>query len=225
MCLRNLTFVTLLLFVSIALQAQRNFEGYNRLGFQAGMNLFDINSSDLTTRQGTGFMGGFTTRGSFRGAFDLIYGISFFGNELEVLAINTGDASNRNVEEYIDYSMQAVQINFLGSLNVVRHHFSLEFGPVLNVNGKLKMKDEDEFGRYILAVDDAIIRANEIQDISKVNVRAMGGFTAGLENFRVWAQYQYGVTNMLKNLNDKELAKSDFKGNSSTLVFGAVVYF
>ncbi|MCW5519931.1 hypothetical protein J1N09_08790 [Aureitalea sp. L0-47] len=225
MCLRNLTFVTFLLLFTFNTQAQRNFEGYNRLGLQAGMTLFDINTADLTTRQGTGFMGGFTTRGSFRGSFDLIYGINFFGNELEVLAINTGDASNRNVEEYIDYSIQAVQINFLGSFNVVRHHFSLEFGPVLNVNGRLKMKNEDNFGQYILAVDDAIIRANEIQDISKVNFRVMGGLTAGLENFRVWAQYQYGVTNMLKNLNDKELAKNDFEGNSSTLIFGAVVYF
>ena len=146
MCLRNLTFVTLLFFLSLNLQAQRNFEHYNRLGLQGGVALFDINTSDLTTRQGTGFMGGFTTRGSFRGAFDLIYGISFFGNEIEVLAINTGDASNRTVQEYLDYSIQAVQINFLGSLNIVKHHFSLEFGPVLNVNGKLKLKDEDGFG-------------------------------------------------------------------------------
>ena len=225
MCLRNLTFVTLLLFLSFNLQAQRNYDHYNRLGIQAGATLFDINTSDLTTRQGTGFMGGFTTRGSFRGPFDLIYGISFIGSELEVLAINTGDASNRPLQEYLNYSVQAAQVNFLGSLNIVRHHFSLEFGPVLNVNGKLKLKNEDEVGRYILAVDDAIIRAEEIQDISRVNFRVMGGLTAGIENVRVWAQYQYGVTNMLKNLNDKELAKTDFEGNSNTLIFGAVVYF
>jgi len=225
MCLRNLTFVTLLLLLSPELLAQRNYDSYNRLGLQAGMTLFDINTSDLTTRQGTGFMAGFTTRGSFRGPFDLIYGISFFGNEIEVLSVNTGDAINRTVQEYVDYSIQAAQINFLGSYNVIKHHFSIEFGPVLNVNGKLKMKNEDSFAQYILQVDDAIIRASEIQDISRVNFRVMGGLTAGLENFRVWAQYQYGLTNMLKNLNDKGLTKTDFKGNSSTLVFGAVVYF
>ncbi len=225
MSLRNLTFVTFLFFLTLNLHAQRNFEHYNRLGLQGGVTLFDINTSDFTTRQTTGFMGGFTTRGAFRGPFDLIYGISFFGNEIEILAINTGDASNQTIQEYLDYSINAVQINFLGSLNIVKHHFSLEFGPILNVNGKLKLSDEDQYGQYILKVDNHILRASEIQDISKVNFRLMGGLTAGLESFRVWAQYQYGVTNMLKNLNDKDLGKSDFKGNSSTMIFGAVFYF
>lgn len=170
-------------------------------------------------------MGGFTTRGSFYEAFDLIYGINFFSNNIEILAVSAGGINPQPIEEYLDYSLQAVQINFLGSFNIVKHHLSLEFGPVLNVNGKLKLKDEDTYGNYILDNDDLILRANQIEDISKVNFRVMGGLTAGLESFRLWGQYQYGVTNMLKNLNDKGLPKTDFKGNSSTLIFGAVFYF
>jgi hypothetical protein len=225
MSLRNLTFVTFTLLFTFTSLAQRNFDSYNRLGLQAGMTLFDINTSDLTTRQSAGFMGGFTTRGSFYESFDLIYGINFFSNNIEILAVNAGGINPQRIEEYLEYSVQAVQINFLGSFNIVKHHFSLEFGPVLNVNGKLKLKDEDTYGNYILDNDDLILRANQIEDISKVNFRVMGGLTAGLENFRLWAQYQYGVTNMLKNLNDKGLPKTDFEGKSSTLIFGAVLYF
>ncbi|KAA3623329.1 MAG: hypothetical protein DWP94_06205 [Flavobacterium sp.] len=225
MSLRNLTFVTFTLLFIFNTYAQRNFDSYNRLGLQAGMTMFDINTTDLTTRRGEGFMGGFTTRGSFYEAFDLIYGINFFSNNIEILAVSAGGINPQPIEEYLDYSLQAVQINFLGSFNIVKHHLSLEFGPVLNVNGKLKLKDEDTYGNYILDNDDLILRANQIEDISKVNFRVMGGLTAGLESFRLWGQYQYGVTNMLKNLNDKGLPKTDFKGNSSTLIFGAVFYF
>jgi len=225
MSLKNLTFVTFTLLFTLNIHAQRNFDSYNRLGLQAGMTMFDINTTDLTTRRGEGFMGGFTTRGSFYEAFDLIYGINFFSNNIEILAVNAGGINPQPIEEYLDYSLQAVQINFLGSLNIVKHHLSLEFGPVLNVNGKLKLKDEDTYGNYILDNDDLILRANQIEDISKVNFRVMGGLTVGLESFRLWGQYQYGVTNMLKNLNDKGLPKTDFKGNSSTLIFGLVFYF
>jgi hypothetical protein len=224
MSLRNLTFVTFTFLFIVTSQAQQNFGSYNRLGVQAGLTLFDIETSNLTTKQTAGFMGGFTTRGSFYEAFDLIYGINFLSNNIEILAVATDNGLP--TEQYLDYSINAVQINFLGSYNIVRDHLSLEFGPILNVNGKMKLKSEDSYERYILDVDGVgtTIRAGDVQDISKVNFRVMGGLTAGLKNFRLWGQYQYGVTNMLKNLNDKELGKSDFKGNSSTFIFGAVFY-
>ncbi|MBT8262759.1 MAG: hypothetical protein KJO05_08055 [Bacteroidia bacterium] len=232
MSLKNLTFVTFTLLFIVTSQAQKNYDSYNRLGLQAGFTLFDIETSDLTTKQTAGFMGGFTTRGSFYEGFDLIYGINFFSNNIEILAVSKGLENSIPIEEFLDYTINAVQINFLGSYNIVRHHFSLEFGPVLNVNGKMKLNNEDRYERYILDGDasgDASasgpIRAGDVQDISKVNFRVMGGATAGLENFRLWGQYQYGVTNMLKNLNDKGLGKTDFKGNSSTFIFGAVFFF
>jgi hypothetical protein len=225
MSLKNLTFVTCVLFFAANSLAQRNYDSYNRLGLHAGLTLFDIETSDFTTRQASGFVGGFTTRGSFYKNFDLIYGINFVSNNIEVLAVSAGGINPQQIEEYLDYSVQGVQINFLGSYNIVRHHLSLEFGPVLNVSGKMKLNNEDTYGQYILDNDEILLRASQIQDITKVNFRVMGGLTAGLENFRLYAQYQYGVTNMLKNLNDTGLIKKDFKGNSNTLIFGAVAYF
>ena len=223
MCLKNLTFVTVCLFYTLIAAAQRNFDHYNRLGVTGGFNLFDINTSDLITSQESGFMAGFTTRGSFRNQFDLIYGISFFNNKVGIQGFLPSNSQGQFQRQNLKYTIQAVQLNFQASLNIIRHHLSLEFGPVLNVNGKMNL-DKDEFENYTIEGYNTI-KASDIEDISKVNVRVLGGLTAGLENFRLTAHYQYGVTNMLKNLNDKELEFSDFKGNSSALVFGAVIYF
>ena len=84
--------------------------------------------------------------------------------------------------------------------------------------------DSNKFEEYILDGYNEL-KAEEIQDISKINFRLAGGLTTGLENFRISAQYQYGVTNMLNKLNDKNLENSNFKGNSTTIVLLAVMYF
>ena len=185
--------------------------------------MFDITTDDLVTKSGSGLMAGFTTRGSFRNQFDLIYGITFFSNNLQIQGSVDGIIPANENPEWMAYSIQAAQINFLGSLNIVRHHFSLEFGPILNVNGKMKLVS-DRFDNYFVA-GVPTFRAKDLENISKVNFRVMGGLTAGLESFRLSAQYQYGVTNMLKNLNDLEKGKDDFEGNSGTIVFAAVLYF
>ena len=223
MSLKNLAFVTFCLFISVKSFSQRNFDHYNRLGVTGGFNLFDINTSDLITSQEGGFMAGFTTRGSFRNQFDLIYGLTFFNNRIGIEGFGLTAEGTPTDRQPIKYTIQAVQVNFLGSLNIVKHHLSIELGPVLNVNGKMKV-DSDRFDNYIISGYNNL-RASDLEDISKVNLRVLGGITAGLENFRLTAQYQYGLTNMLKNLNDKELEFSDFDGKSSTLVFGAIVYF
>lgn len=222
MSLKNLTFVTIIILFLQTSYGQRNFEEYNLLGINGGYTLFDINTNDLITNQIGGFMAGFTTRGSFRNQFDLIYGLTFFNNKIDISGkgLNPRGGFDRR---FMTYTIQAVQINFLGSINIIKHHLSLELGPILNVNGRMKL-DGSEFENYI--VDGyTFIKARDIEDISKVNVRAMAGVTAGLENFRIMAQYQYGLTNMLNNLNDLDLEYSNFKGNSGTVVLGAALYF
>ena len=223
MSLKNLVFVTIsVLFFQQAI-AQRNYEEYNRLGINAGLALFDINTDHLNTRQGTGFMAGFTTRGSFRNNFDLIYGLNFYNAEVEIFARDLGGVSGALDNQYVPYSIQSVQLNFLASYNIVKHHLSLEFGPILNVNGKMKLKSE-RYESYIIDGYNALL-AKDIQDISKINFHLMGGITAGLENFRISGHYQYGVTNMLKKLNEQGLENKDFEGHSSTIVIAAIIYF
>jgi len=220
MSLKYFFFVTFSLIIVTQATSQRNYNEYNRLGITGGMTLFDITTSDLTTRQGQGIMGGFTTRGSFRGNFDLIYGLGFLGTKVDILARN--EASPLETQ-YISYTISSVQLNFLGSFNIIKHHLSLEFGPVLNVNSKLKL-DSDQFEDYIID-GYTFVKAKEIQDIGPVNFHLLGGLTAGVESFRASVHYQYGVTNMLQKLNDNSLENKDFTGNSSTIILLAVFYF
>ncbi len=220
MSLKKIIFVILtFLFIQQAF-SQRNFDHYNRLGLTAGYSLFDISTSDLTTKQTGGLMLGFTTRGAFRNNFDLIYGLNFLNTKVEVLGSNPTSFTDT---QYIEYTIPSVQINFLGSYNIIKHHLSLEFGPVLNVNGKMKV-DSERYEDYILDGYDTL-KATDIEDISPVNFLVAGGITGGLESFRATVQYQYGVTNMLGKLNDKDLENTDFKGNSSNIIFALVVYF
>jgi len=224
MSLRNLLFVAIALTVCVTTLAQRNYDDYNRIGIQGGVSFFDINTSNFVTEQQTGFGAGFTTRGSFRNNFDLIYGLTFFSNKIGILGSNV--AASPFEKQFITYTIPSVQLNFLGSYNIVKHHFSLEFGPILNVNGNMKV-DSERLENYILD-GYTTLRAQDIEDISPINFHVMGGATVGLESFRLSAQYQYGVTNMLNKLNDQDIENSsgdEFKGNSSTIVIMAVIYF
>ena len=191
------------------------------MGIQGGVSLFDINTSNFVTERQTGFAGGFTLRGEFRNQFDLIYGLTFMSNKVGIFGAQTSAEGVKR--QFISYNIPGVQLNFLGSMNIIRHHFSLEFGPILNVNGKMKVESA-QLEEYILE-GYTTLRAKDIEDISPINFRVMGGVTAGIRNFRFSAQYQYGVTNMLGKLNDKNLEGGEFKGNSSTIVLLAIVYF
>lgn len=219
MALKKIFIAGFFLLIFNPIFAQRNFDGYNLFGVTAGLTFFDINTSDFITSPLQGFSGGFCTRGAFWDNFDLIYGINFQNSNLEIEAqsIRQGEIEN------IKYSIKGVQLKFLGSYNIAPKHLSLEFGPLVHINGRMKLDDE-RFKDYILK-GYSITTAEDIQDISKVELRLAAGITAGLEHFRLSGQYQYGVTNTLAKLNTKNLEKNDFKGNSSTVILAITVYF
>jgi len=227
MSLKKLLFVTLsLLFFQIA-AAQKNYQEFNHLGISGGMSFFDIETDNFSTQQGSGFIFAFTTRGMFYNDFDLIYGISFVQSQVGILANNINDPSNNLPSQYVNYTIQSAQITLLTSYNIIRNHLSLEAGPILNVNGKLKL-DSDNFKDYILE-GYKTLKAEDIQNVSKVNFFLAGGITAGIENFRLGAQYQYGVTNLFNRYNDiEEIEKpkeEKYNGHASTVLLTAVLYF
>jgi hypothetical protein len=223
MSLKTLSIVTLAMLLTGSVLAQRNFDQYNRLGITAGLTFFDLSTSSFNTSQGSGVMGGFTTRGSFRNNFDLIYGLTFLSNKVKIAGSSTNGIGGGFERVNMTYSLQSVQVNFLGSYNIIKHHLSLEFGPLLNISSKLTL-DSDQYQDYIVEGYERL-RASEIEDISKVSPLLMGGLTAGLENFRLSAHYQYGLTNVLNNLNDLGLESTDFKGQTTTLILSATLYF
>jgi hypothetical protein len=218
----NLVILSVCIAGSLTTLAQQRFTEYNYLGITGGITQFDILTDDLTTDAGQSFMLGFHTRGAFYNNFDLVYGINFYDSSVGVLAKPAIPVVGS--ERYIDYSIQSALVHVLLSFNVVRDYLTLEAGPMLNISGKLKL-DDDAFEDYILEGYDTL-RAQDIQDVSKVNFRVMGGLTAGFKRFKVNLQYQYGVTNMLNNLNEKDLAEvNDIEGHSATVVLAGIFYF
>jgi hypothetical protein len=205
--------------------AQKNYEQNNHLGLIGGIGFFDINTENFETEQGTGYIFAFTTRGAFYNNFDLIYGISFVQNGVGVLASNPGDPTNNFQSQYVNYTIQAAQINFLGSMNIINNYLSIEAGPVLNVNGKMKI-DQEEFEDFVVEGYNTLT-AGEIQNVSRVHFRLAGGITAGIENFRLGAMYQYGLTNFFNRFNeisDIEKPNGKFEGHTSTLLLTATLY-
>ncbi len=218
MSLKNIFFVTILFLFTQESISQRNYDGSNFLGITGGYTMFDIMTSDFNTKQAGGFMGGFSTRGAFRNDFDIVFGLNYFSNNVEIFG-----AASATETQYIDYNLQGVQLYFLGSYNIIKNHLSVEFGPVLNISGKLNLKSE-AFEDYILDGYTAL-KAKDIQEVSPVNFHLHGGLTGGIRNFRVSVQYQYGVTNMLGKLNKNDLEYDNFKGNSSLIVLAGIFYF
>ena len=225
MSLTKLLFVTVTLLIFQTASAQRNYDHNNHLGLIGGIGLFDINTDNFQTEQGTGYMFAFTTRGAFYNNFDLIYGVSFVQNEVGILARNVNDPTNNFQSQYVNYSIQAAQINLLGSFNIINNHLSLEAGPILNVNGKLKI-DQEEFENFVVEGYDSL-RSGDIQNISRVHFYLATGITAGIENFRLGAMYQYGVTNFFNRFNENaDIEKPDgkFEGHTSTILLTATLY-
>ncbi len=216
-----LTLALAILFVSISqVQAQRNFKEFNVIGVSGGLTLYDINTDDFITTSRESYMLGFQMRGNVYNNFDMIYGIAFYDTKIGISASSLPVGGNKEV---LDYNMQSAQISILGGYKIIKEHLSIEAGPILNVNGKLTLKDTP-FENYI--VDGyTTLRAIDLEDVSKVNFHLAAGLTAGFRNFRVFGQYQYGVTNVLNKLNSQNLENDNFKGNSSLLTVGLTAYF
>lgn len=223
MSLKKLIFVTTVLFISVTALAQRNGRrggDYNRIGIQGGYSIFDIRTDDFETESQGSFQGGFTARGSYRNNFDFIYGINFFSNNV---GIKARPVFSTYTTETIKYNIIGAQLNLLASYNIIKHHLSIEIGPMLMVNGKMKLENE-RFEDYILE-GYSIVNAADIQNISTFNAAALIGITGGHENVRLNVNYQYGLTNVFKDVSVENFENRDFKGYTSTIVIAAIVYF
>ncbi len=227
MSLKNLLFVTIAFVFIQTTSAQRNFDQSNHIGLSGGISLSDIQTDNFTTEQGGGYYLSFNTRGAFWNDFDLIYGIGFLQSEIGILGSDVNSTNGNFDEQYIDYEMTGAQIKMLLSYNIIVNHLSVEAGPLLNVNGKLKLK-RSGFEDFVLDGYETL-RAEDIQNVSRIHARVAAGVTAGITNFRLGVQYQYGLTNQFNRFNDnpdlEQSSAGDFKGNTSNILFTAAFYF
>ena len=210
------TFLTiaLLIFTSVTFAQYNNRDG-NRIGISGGVNQTTLFGSNFTTKPGNGFAGGLSVRGNYYNNWSMIYGMQFFVNKFSL---------ESNLKQDVDYSLSGVQIRLLLSYNIIQDHLSFDFGPVLQVNGKMTLKSTDE----TKILNGTLLKANDIVDVSKVNGNAYVGISGGGKVVRALIFYQYGFTNVFNKLNSQDgltllNGNKSFKGNLGT-ISGQIIF-
>lgn len=205
-------------------QAQRIWDGeYNRLGLQAGMNHFNIQTDAFPITPKMSWTAGFTTWDSFYNDFQFIYGINFFDFKLSMGGRERQPLDSPYAE--IPFTMIGVQANFFGSYKIIEQYLSIQGGPVIQVNGKFDARQDAEYF-FIEGYED--LNPIELEEISSVNFNLAIGISGGLEKVKLWLQYQHGVNNIFKKLTDKleekEPSLSGLKGHISMVTGGLIVF-
>ncbi|HZJ36078.1 MAG TPA: hypothetical protein VFD29_05595 [Gillisia sp.] len=212
-----------LLVFTLNMNAQRRFnDNYNRLGIQAGITHGGIDSDNFNTSPKTSYMAGLTTRASFYRNFLIIYGVNFYEFRTGLTGYETILLQSPTE---IDFNVTGVQLNLFLGTKIFGEYLSIEAGPVLQINSK--MTTEDRYKNYF--VEDYNLQAEDLEDISKINLNLAANISAGIRDVKFWIQYQYGVNNIFKGLNTKELENKDsratnLKANMGFATAGIVVY-
>lgn len=223
-------YLKFLLFISIftclnPINAQnRNYGGdsYNRLGIQAGVTYGGIESDNFTTTKNTGIMAGLTTRSNVWNNFLVVYGVNFYTMKTGIM----GHELSSSQMENMDFKNTGVQLNLFAGHKLIGEHLSVELGPILQINSKWEV--EEKFENYL--VEDYIITAKDLEEVSRVNLNVAANVSAGFPDIKIWVQYQYGVSNFIKNLNEKGLQIKDpratnLEGHLGLATAGVVYYF
>ena len=107
----------------------------NRIGLSGGISQTSLFTSNFKSEHAMGFAGGISVRGNYYNDWSMIYGMQFFANNFSLEA---------TFNQKIKYSIQGVKVRLLLSYNVIEDHVSIDFGPVLQINGKLGVAASDE---------------------------------------------------------------------------------
>lgn len=208
----------LLLFVTNTFSQRPNYDIKNFIGIQGGITQFDIITDNFETEKQNGFIAGLTGIVNVPHKwFDFSYGIQFSQNHVNIL----GGTTDVDGKESLEYKLSAAQLAVLLHAKILQQNLTIDFGPVIQANGFLELKDDAQDDYFVNGFND--LHAKDLRDISKFNINGAIGATAGFKHFRVRAQYQYGFTNMLNKLNALEIKGTKFKGNHSQLVLTALV--
>lgn len=194
-----------LLGLIFTVNAQYGYRDGNRIGLSAGITQLGLTTSNFTTKPSSGWMGGLSVRGNYYNNFSMIFGMQFTESHFTIATKTPLTFQNRETP----FKVMGAQIRLLLSYNLVKDHVSLDFGPVLQVNDKLKIKATDENN----SLNGTPLLAKDILDVTKVNGNLYLGISAGNKRVRAVAFYQYGVNNFLNHLNQNEtlLAKNGGK--------------
>ncbi|MBC7847559.1 MAG: outer membrane beta-barrel protein [Flavobacterium sp.] len=211
--MKKICFTVALVLISMAGFAQYEYRDSNRIGIFFGINQFTLNTNNFQTKPETGWNGGLSMRGNFYNDWDMVYAMQFSENNFSV-------ATNKIfISEDTNYKLASAQISLQLSCKIVENHLSFEFGPLVQINGKLKL-DKDQENNII---SGTTLLAKDIVAISQFNFYPTVGITAGGRHVRLNISYQYGLNNILGNLNNQNLGYN-FKGNPGILNGNLIIY-
>lgn len=212
--MRKITLTLFFIFISITAFSQYKYRDSNRIGISFGVNQFTLNTDNFQTKPDLGWNAGLSMRGNFYNNWDMVYNIQFSENNFSV-ATNTLTLA----QEDVNYKLASAQVSLQVSYKLVENHLSIEFGPIVQVNGKLNIDNSDENN----VISGTTLLAKDIREISNFNFYPTVGITFGVRHLRANVSYQYGVNNMLENLNNKNLGVN-FKGNPGILNGNLIIY-
>lgn len=212
--MKRLYFAAVFTLISTTAFAQYGYRDSNRIGIFFGTNQCTLNTNNFKTKPGMGWNVGLSTRGRFYNNWDMVYAIEFSENNFMVA---TKDLVSIN--EDVNYKMPSAQISLQLSYVWIENHLSIEFGPIVQLNGKLKTESENENN----SITGTTVLAKDIEDISKFNCYPAAGITFGVKQVRLNISYQYGLMNALGNLNNK-YPNANFKGKTSMLNGNLIIY-
>jgi hypothetical protein len=212
--MRKISLSLVFVFCTLSVFSQYKYRDSNRIGISFGVNQFTLNTNNFQTKPELGWNAGLSMRGNFYNNWDMVYAIQFSENNFSV-ATN----SLTLAKEDLNYKLASAQISLLASLKIIESHLSIEFGPIVQVNGKLNLDNKEENN----VISGTTLLAKDIREISNFNFYPTVGITFGVRHFRANVSYQYGVNNMLGNLNNKNLGVN-FKGNPGILNGNLIIY-
>jgi hypothetical protein len=212
--MKKISFSTLFVLISTAVFSQYEYRDSNRIGITFGVNQFTLNTNNFLTKPALGWNAGLSMRGNFYNNWDMVYAMQFSENNFTVATKKLAV-----INEDVNYKLSSAQIALQISYRIIENHLTVEFGPTVQVNGKLKTNYSSENN----LISGTTLFAKDIVEISRFNFYPTVGLTAGAKHFRVNVSYQYGINNMLGNLNNKNLGV-DFKGNAGILNGNLIIY-
>lgn len=179
-----------------------------------GANQTSLATDNFKTTAELGWNAGLQVRGAIYNDFSMIYAINFFESNFSANSHNT---MMQNVDA--NYKLSGAQLSLLLSYNIIQGNLSVEVGPMLQVNGKLAVDESDKNN----ILDDTTLQARDVVNINPINFNGAIGITGGVKHVRLSLQYLFGISNMLNNLNDDDLA-TDFNGHIGMLTGNIVVF-
>ena len=192
---------------SIVAVSQRGNKDSNRIGISGGLTQMSIFTNNFNVTPQQGWTGGLHVRGNFYNDWQMSFGMFFTDSNFSVQTRKAVSIVETN------YKLSAVQIYLMPGYVISQNHLNIEFGPVLQINDKLTIDKADEAN---FLVDQPLLTAKDITDVSKINANIYAGINVGFTNVRLRLGYQYGLNNFFNSLNSNDKVPNigeKFKGN------------